>query len=416
METGLGFGAASSVVETARASTVRSPRCGGNPEPPLAEPGRADHDVSLMPIQVTHIVSPEASYDSARWLSQVLVRLPTSAVRARLVVLGPNPPGLSIPSGVRVRRIGPRVGGVFTATWDLQRLLEREYPDVVHAWGAQAGHLATQAWYGRTPLATSLGDPVEAYETLHWWRSGGSGEGRVDLVCASTAVQRYLTTAGVPEAVTWVVPPGLNDEPITAEQADPLREALGIIGHHPVLMTMTPPSRAGGHFHAVWTVAILRQIWPEVHLLIPGVSREHRRLARLVERIYCPEAFTLCEDRYRPEELLAVSDGLLCFANENVANDQIGLAMIRGVCVIGTGVDSVTELVEDGVTGFVCCSNRPHSLAMRVREVFADDARRRRCCDAAQQRARGHFDRDRAIQSYLTLLTGRGRPVRSAVP
>ena len=67
----------------------------------------------------------------------------------------------------------------------------------------------------------------------------------------------------------------------------------------------SPPTREGGHFYAVWAAAILHQIWPDARLIVPGVSREQRRLHRLIDGIYCPDIYRLTADRYEPIELLA---------------------------------------------------------------------------------------------------------------
>jgi glycosyltransferase involved in cell wall biosynthesis len=88
-------------------------------------------------------------------------------------------------------------------------------------------------------------------------------------------------------------------------------------------------------------------------------------------------------------------------------------AMLSGTPVLALPRGSVPEVVEDGVTGFVCADEE--EMARRLRQIVAHGFDRRRCHARALQR----WSARRMVREHLALyrtLLSRESHVRSAVP
>jgi glycosyltransferase involved in cell wall biosynthesis len=170
------------------------------------------------------------------------------------------------------------------------------------------------------------------------------------------------------------------------------------------MVTASPPSRVGGQYYAVWAVAILHHIWPDAVLIVPGRSREQGRIGRLIETIYCPQAYRLTEDRYSPAELLAVADALLVPALNDVPTSWLAWAMAAGVPIIGSAVPSVSEYVADRQNGFLCRPGEPHTLAIRIRTAFESADVLSSCVQIGRHQAYEAFRSERCVEEFLKVI------------
>jgi len=329
-----------------------------------------------------------------------------------------------VPADIPLHRIGR--GADWPMTWrpNLPRVLYSLAADVVYTWDMRAAVLAADRRRPGTTVAV-LSNPAEAREFGRWWRSAGKLTGGIDILCASGTLRRRLVEAGVPIEATTVVRPGVDFAAIrTAKKpyrrhmdeaagtntgavfegldVPPLLSSVGAQGH--VLLTPSPPSRHGGHYYAVWAAAILYQIWPDVRLVIPGVSREQKRLERFARQIYCPEILHFTGERFTPAELLAASDILVVPALGDIPTGWLARAMAAAVPVVASAVPSVTELIADRDNGFLYKPGEVHSLAVRIREAFESTEARRECVERAHGQAFEVFRAQRCVDDHLRVI------------
>ena len=353
-------------------------------------------------LRLMHIVDEATAEDGARLLSLLLNRLPVAEIEQEVVAVGRLPAVLAVPAQTPCHRVGQRFGRGFAWGVDIQRLVKARRPDVLHAWSMGA---ATAAGMAIAPgrLAVTLCDPAEAHVASRWWRSGEIVVGGA-VVCSSRLVQRRLIEAGVKPEATLVIRPGVDFGAIRAAREKPSRAQFGLPPEGRVLLTASPPSREGGHFLALWAMAILHQLWPDARLIVPGESREQRRLARLIREVYCPEVFLLVGDRFQPAELLAVADTILVPATADIPMGWLASAMAASVPVIGAAVPAVAELIADRHNGFLHRPGEVHALAVRVRTVFDSPELMRQCAETARGQAYDVFRAQACVEQYLRLF------------
>jgi glycosyltransferase involved in cell wall biosynthesis len=241
------------------------------------------------------------------------------------------------------------------------------------------------------------------------------------VLCASEFVRRRVIENGVRRDATILVRPGVDGDALAEARRRVRRSDLGLPENGPILLTASPPTRAGGQFFAAWAAAILFQVWPDVRLVIPGRSREQDRIRRLIEGIYCPQVFLLVEDRFTPAELLAVSDVLLMPAVQDVPTYWAAAAMTAGVPVVGTTVPSLAEDIADESTGCLCRPGlprlrpgepgEPQTLAIRVRQALGAPDRLAQCVAAARQKAQRWFDAWTCVEAHVGIYESLASPL-----
>ncbi|MHC4795264.1 MAG: glycosyltransferase family 4 protein [Planctomycetota bacterium] len=357
-----------------------------------------------MPVCLTHILDQDATEDTVGQSSFFLHHMPADCVRQKVMVIGRTPPSLIVPSEIELSGIARRFNWLVTSGPDLKRRLAQHQPDIVYAWGVEVASVVGLAWFGRTPIVVTVLDPAEARRPGRWWPGEGADDHRVMVLCPSKLVQIRLVERVVPLSATKVIGPGVDISAIKEAKKTFKRSGLGLPEKGRVMLTISPPTRAGGQYYAVWAAAILHNIWPDACLLIPGVSKEQRRLLRLIDNIYCPDIYFATEDRYTPAELLAVSDMLIVPALDDIPTTWLVWAMAASVPIVASAVPAITELIQDEENGFLCKPGEPHTLAIAIRTAAESDGLLGQCAKKAQSQARRLFKLEKYVEEQLEVI------------
>jgi glycosyltransferase involved in cell wall biosynthesis len=78
-------------------------------------------------------------------------------------------------------------------------------------------------------------------------------------------------------------------------------------------------------------------------------------------------------------------------------------AMACGIPVLATASGGITEVVENGVTGYLCDVGDIEAMAARATEILSDRALAKRMGEAGRIRALSAFDRDAIVDQYEAL-------------
>ncbi len=367
-----------------------------------------------MSVRVSHVLDATTHEDAVRLVTLLLRRLPRDRVEQRVAVMG-ECPVLQEPPHVPVVHVGRRLNWPMASVLDLQRVLRRQHPQVVLAWGASAAAVAATATGQDPPVAVVVADPAETAEIARWW-PGSAAESFGQVVCTSDTARRRLVECGLPAARITVIRPGIDYGELRQARLAADRRTAGLPAGGTMLLTASPPSRAAGQYYAAWAAAILQQVWPDVSMVVPGVSREQERIRRLVEGLPCRNLYQFTRNRISPMELLSLADVLVFSPSGDVGIYWLAMAMAAGTTIVATAVPSVTELVTDGQTAFLCKPDQPHLLAARIHEAVGDPDTRRRCADAARDQAFEVFRAETCVDAFLRLIADavRGQAVTGA--
>ena len=354
-----------------------------------------------MPLRLMHIIDSATHEDAAR-LCSLLVHAraggPAGGLEHEVVALDGVPAGSGTAGLEPLARLG-RVGWLPQLDrLRLTRLAVASTAQVIVAWGTSALANAARAAAGR-PVLGVVTDPAEA--------SAGRGivlASRIEgIICTSQTVLEQFQAAGVPRQLLGIIRPAVDFGTLRASRQSMNRSRLNLPANAKVLLTPSPPTRAGGQFFAVWATALLHQLREDVHLVIPGTGREQQRLARLVGRIVCPRAYRLTGERFSPAELLSISDLVIAPARAEVSTGWLAWAMAAGVPIIGSPVASVRELIRHELNGLLC-PPRPHDLATAIREALARPDMPARCAQTASGQAYEVFRLEGFARQFEALL------------
>ncbi len=254
--------------------------------------------------------------------------------------------------------------------------------EVIHAWGLRAA-AACKARVPRLPLALTVLEPADCADVARWLRAFPAGTA---VVAGSQMVRSRLSAAGVEQDRVVVIRGPADFAAINRARRGELRQRL--VGRaRPVILTSGPASRPGGQYYALWACAIVKQVYPDLTVLMPYESPERRRLMRFVREIRMPSLLTVPDPRLTWSQLAACADVFLLPATDEVSTEPLAAAMAGGVPIVASAVRSVCELIADRHNGLLCRKPEPKLLAARLMTALEDESLRRVVTEVARGQA-----------------------------
>lgn len=261
-------------------------------------------------------------------------------------------------------------------------MIESQRVDLIHAWGAQAVAAARVAAPDKPILLTML-EPAAADRTAKRLRSMDGG---VSVVTGTQRSLRLLLEAGVGSDQVTVVRGPADFGAINRARQEGIREQLiGEAG--PVVVLHGPAVRGHGHFDGVWACAIVRQIYPDLRVVLPYASAERSRIRRFAVRMTHPDFVVLPDSHLSWAEILSAADVFLVPATSDVCTEPLGTAMASGVVCVGCAVHSVAEVIADRHNGLLSRDASLPNLADRIIKAIEDRALVRQVTDVARSQA-----------------------------
>ncbi|UCG31679.1 MAG: glycosyltransferase family 4 protein [Phycisphaerales bacterium] len=338
------------------------------------------------------------------------VRGSSDATVVGLGVMGAQVPRRFARSWPRPYHLGfPPPHPLATVPW-IRRVVRQTDCDLIHAWGVRPAITATLAGLERLPVLATVTSPHLDRREVRWLSKARNAP-PLPMACFSEVIRRKLVQRGYPPTELGVIRPGLDVDRLTPGTRGQQRDRLGITEGQPVLITCPPPSREGGQYFAVWATALLEQAFPDVRLLVPGVSKEQRRLKRFVHGFAKPHLYIFPDPSVGFFELLAAADVCVSPAVGPVATTALAWVMAAGVPLVGSRVPALTEVLTDGQTASLSAPGRPAELAGRIRDLLRDEGLADRLRDAARRAGRQLFGSQRMLEeyhrAYARLVAGR---------
>jgi glycosyltransferase involved in cell wall biosynthesis len=230
--------------------------------------------------------------------------------------------------------------------------------------------------------------------------------------CSSELVRRRLIENGVQPDHCAVIRPGVDFQRLNQLRRQPLRETLGISREHKVIIVPPLPSGEGGAFEAFWAGALLNHLDGNMRVLIPGNSRESRRIARFAAAL--PTKNALVRSDLPFEELLVHAEVLVAGGHEDASTTAIAWAMAAGVPVIAAATRANAELIAHKVGGLLYKPSREGSDAPSIVRLLKDEPGQLKAKEVASGQAYEVFGLRRYVEQhaklYDNLLQGKPAP------
>ncbi len=298
-----------------------------------------------------------------------------------------------------VQQFPVRMGIPALAAAAIRRCIRRKEISLIHAWGGEAAGVAQAAVDSAMPLLVTL--PGSSGERTAKWRRLLAEGRKCVVVCESEPARQRLIEQGVAADGLVVIRPGVDFAAVDQARRRQVRAKIGLAGNALALLTLPPPTRAGGHYYAVWAGALLSRIHPHVRVIVPGESRELQRLRRFAASFGQPDLVLATGERYSLEELLAAADLCVVAGREDVDAAGLALAMASSVPIVASAIPAVTELLAHRHNCLLCRPSDPADLASCILRLLEDRELAACLADAARRQACQAFHLGRCVDRYL---------------
>ena len=300
----------------------------------------------------------------------------------------------------------------------LRRKLERctsltpRRPAVIHAWSPGAAQAFLPLAATHRPMVLNAEPGMRPHLLAAWSRSGTLG-----FVCQSRAVQRQLFSAGVPEARCVLIRPAVADSaPIGPDRRADVRRQLKLDERHVVITALPLTSCPTATFTATWAALLLEKVRPEVRLMIPASSPGAERARRLAVSCRHERVIRSLPPTMPWRDSLGASDLAVYLPSGDAPIASLANALASGCPVVASSVPTVTELLVDGETAWLCAPDDPKDAARRMLQAIENVQQSRRQADQARDLARRTFFTPLMLAAYrrLYLNLATRRPAASA--
>lgn len=373
-------------------------------------------------MRTLHLVGRSHRRGAEQVARELAIELDARGHRNRLLAVSLGHEGERTPDlQPLVDQVGQRPAQLLRAVRALRADLRRRPVDVVLAHGAAAAFVAALAapTCGRArpkvvwQTTSGLSAPSFGRVQRACWRVALPG---VDAAVALTAaIGRELRDFGY-RGPMWSIPNARRSERFEALDRHAAGRALraeigvgpdvGLLGMVGYLVEVKQPT------HAVAVLAEVRAAGVDAHLVLAGSGPLEADVRRAAASAGVGSHVTLLGHRDDVEQVLAGIDVLVLTSRFEGVPGVLVEAAMAGCPVVTYPVGAVDEVVVDGETGVIAAEADPGSVALAVRELLADPARRRATGEAARTRSRA-FAMDVVAERYEehlgALLAGASR-------
>jgi len=354
-------------------------------------------------IRICHLLDSSAGWEQRVGLDQLLTGVPTREYANLVAALGTAAPANLAGLTDAIRTVPGAVSALaVSAAPSLVRYLTRSEIQLIHAWGIRAALAARAA--SKPPIVAELSDPSFSRYDLKALRTL-AGTGALALVCNSATVRRRAVEGGVPPEICVVIRPGVDFGVINKYRRSSIRKDLGLGPDDMVAIVSEPATRGGGHFEAFLAVKLAAFFVENSKLLLPGVSREQRRIVRFSAALPPPTVLVPTGASHPFERLVAIGDVLIMANRRDGSATPIAWAMGANVAVVGAAVYSVAELVAHKVNGLLFKPGARRSAAAAISRLIRDRKGLAEVSEVARGQAYDVFGVSRRVTQYKQLYT-----------
>jgi len=354
-------------------------------------------------IRICHLLDSSAGWEQRVGLDQLLTGVPTREYANLVAALGTAAPANLAGLTDAIRTVPGAVSALaVSAAPSLVRYLTRSEIQLIHAWGIRAALAARAA--SKLPIVAELSDPSFSRYDLKALRTL-AGTGALALVCNSATVRRRAVEGGVPPEICVVIRPGVDFGVINKYRRSSIRKDLGLGPDDMVAIVSEPATRGGGHFEAFLAVKLAAFFVENSKLLLPGVSREQRRIVRFSAALPPPTVLVPTGASHPFERLVAIGDVLIMANRRDGSATPIAWAMGANVAVVGAAVYSVAELVAHKVNGLLFKPGARRSAAAAISRLIRDRKGLAEVSEVARGQAYDVFGVSRRVTQYKQLYT-----------
>ncbi|MDI6749929.1 MAG: glycosyltransferase [Rhodocyclaceae bacterium] len=222
------------------------------------------------------------------------------------------------------------------------------------------------------------------------------------VVAVSHHVARALASAGIPAERISTVHTGIDlTRYAVPAGGSTLRAELGMPENAPLVGTVAILRRKKGHAELLEAIPAVLARFPDTHFVFAGDGPQRANLERRIAELQLGAYVHLLGLRRDVVNVLASLDLFVLPTHQEALGTAFVEAGAMGLAAIGSRVDGVPEVIDDGKTGLLVPVHDPPALAEAIIALLADPARRRALGEAAREKVRQRFSRLAMVAGML---------------
>jgi glycosyltransferase involved in cell wall biosynthesis len=189
-----------------------------------------------------------------------------------------------------------------------------------------------------------------------------------------------------------------------------IREMLGLSDDQPLLGTVGNLYPVKGHIYLIKAIAIIKKIVPDVKTVIAGRGELLDRLKEEVSGLGLEKNIEFLGYREDIPQLLQAMDIFILPSLSEGTPLSILEAMASQKPVVATDVGGLSEIVEDGETGFLVPSEDPESLAEKILFILKNRELSEKMAMEARKKVVEEYDLNNMVKRYVHLYESFSKP------
>lgn len=214
------------------------------------------------------------------------------------------------------------------------------------------------------------------------------------VVTVSRFVGNYLASAGVPRECITAVPTGVDLAPYRQGEPGNLRAELGLPPQVPLVGTVAILRKKKGHTELLEAANEVLRDFPDAHFIFAGDGPQQENLRKRIAELGLEGRVHLLGLRRDVINILKSLDLFVLPTYQEALGTAFIEAGATGRPAIGTKVDGVPEVIQDGETGLLVPPKNAGALAIAIRSLLADPSRRQAMGNAAADYVATNYSRE----------------------
>ena len=302
----------------------------------------------------------------------------------------------------------------------LCEIIDRERPDVIHTNTSVIMEGAVAASRKNIPHVWHLHEVMDGHPSLKpflpfplFYRI--IEELSQGIVVVSNSAKLELSKYIAAEKLT-VIHNGIEQPPAPVQDDASLRESLTLSDDAVIAVTVASISLYKGHDNLVHAVPYVMKVNPHVHFVLVGPSSDQSldRVMGLARKLGVQDNIHYLGFRSDVPGILAQSDLFVLPSLKEAFPLAVLEAMAAGKAVVATDCCGPTEMVEQGVSGFIVPVNDPDALASSIVNAIADPSKLREMGKRGREIFGQKFTIDTYAEAFTHFYTGTTAPTYPA--
>ena len=193
------------------------------------------------------------------------------------------------------------------------------------------------------------------------------------VVTVSEYVKKYLIHKGIPEEKVFAVPTGIDLNIFNpVEVKGNLKNELGLSNDIPLVGTIAVLRKKKGHHILIEAIPHVLKRIPETVFVFVGDGPQRKNIEEKIKEYKLKNNCFLLGHRDDVPQILKSIDLFVLPTLQEALGTSFIEAMAMEKAVIGSDVDGVREVIDEGVNGYLVPSKDSVALAERIIELLND--------------------------------------------